>query len=132
LLDRHGGVLAERTVPDRGRERWVELEAVAPAFVDALIAAEDRRFHVHPGVDPVAVARAARANFRAGRVVQGGSTLTQQTARLLFGRPAGLRGKVVEAWRAVRLDLRLSKREILTWYVNRAWFGRGAYGVEAA
>lgn len=132
LLDRHGGVLAERAVPDRGRERWVELDDVAPAFVDALVAAEDGRFFAHPGVDPLAVARAARANLRAGRVVQGGSTLTQQTARLLFGRPPGLRGKVVEAWRAVRLDLWLSKREILTWYVNRAWFGRGAYGVEAA
>jgi len=132
VLDRHGELLAERAIPDRGRERWVELDEVSPAFIAALVAAEDRRFHAHPGVDLLAIARAARANLRAGRVVQGGSTLTQQTARLLFGRPPGFRGKAVEAWRAIRLDLQLSKREILTWYVNRAWFGRGATGVEAA
>lgn len=132
VLDRYGGVLAERTIPDRGREHWVELDEVAPAFLDALVASEDRRFRLHPGVDPLAVMRAARANLKAGRVVQGGSTLTQQTARLLFGRPPGFRGKALEAWQALRLDLRLSKDEILAWYVNRAWFGRGAHGVEAA
>lgn len=132
VLDRHGGVLAVRAVPTRGRDLWVELDEVAPHVVDALIASEDRRFRGHLGVDPRAVARALWADVRAGAVVQGGSTLTQQTARLLAGRPPGLVGKVVEGWRALRLETHLSKDEILTWYLNRAYFGRGAWGVEAA
>ncbi len=132
VVDRAGQLLAERPVPDRGHELWVELDEVAPAVVDALLAAEDDRFYLHPGVDPVALARALWIDVRAGEVVQGGSTLTQQTARLLAGRPAGLPGKALEAWRALKLELHLGKREILTWYLNRAYFGGGAYGIEAA
>lgn len=132
VLDREGGVLLEIDVPSRGRERWVELDHVAPALIDAVLAAEDDRFRSHPGVDPIAVGRAALANARAGAVVQGGSTITQQTARLLAGRPRGVAGKAVEAWRALRLEARLDKDEILTWYLNRAYFGHRAYGVAAA
>lgn len=132
VVDRNGAVLLERAMPERGRSEWVELGQVAPVVVDALLAAEDDRFHQHPGVDPWAIGRAARANWRAGRVVQGGSTLTQQTARLMAGRPPGLWGKGVEAWRAVRLELHLGKREILTQVLNRSWFGAGAAGIEAA
>ena len=119
-------------MPDRGDELWVELDAMAPHVVDALVASEDHRFWSHPGLDWRATGRAALASISAGRVVQGGSTLTQQTARLLAGRPRGTVGKVVEAWRAVDLELHLDKREILTWYLNRAYFGHGAYGIEAA
>jgi penicillin-binding protein 1C len=132
VLDRRGGVLAERPVPDRGHELWVELEGVAPSVVDALIASEDRRFRSHLGVDPRATARAAWASLRAGRAAQGGSTLSQQLARVLAGRPGGLPGKVVEAWRALKLERHLTKDEILVWYLNRAYFGRGSYGIEAA
>ena len=132
VLDRHGGVLAEQAVPNRGKDRWVELDEVAPVVVQALLAAEDDRFHGHAGVDPRAIGRALIANLQAGEVVQGGSTLTQQTARLLAGRPPGWRGKAVEAWRAVRLDAHASKDEILTWYLNRAYFGHGAWGIEQA
>lgn len=132
VLDRHGVVIAERAIPERGRERWVELDQVSPWVVGALIASEDRSFRTHFGVDPRAVGRAFLANLQAGRVVQGGSTITQQTARLLAGRPPGLRGKGVEAWRALRLEAHLSKDEILTWYLNRAYFGRNAWGIEAA
>ncbi len=132
VFDRHGVVLAERGTPERGRAAWVELDEVAPELVDALVAAEDRRFYSHPGIDPLAIGRAALANARAGHVVQGGSTLTQQTARLLATRPPGLGGKVFEAWWALRLDAHLSKDELLTWYLNRAYFGRGTWGIAAA
>ncbi|MCO4746161.1 MAG: penicillin-binding protein 1C [Proteobacteria bacterium] len=132
VLDRNGRVLAEQTVPHRGRAAWVELDQVSKHVVDALIAAEDQRFYSHVGIDPLALLRAARADVRAGSAVQGGSTLTMQLSRLLAGRPTGLPGKAVEAWRAIRLDLHLDKDEILTWYLNRAYFGRGATGIEAA
>ncbi|MFT4622771.1 MAG: penicillin-binding protein 1C, partial [Myxococcota bacterium] len=132
VVDRHGETVAERRLPSAGHQSWVELEAVAPTVVDALLASEDDRFTLHPGIDPIAVARAAWANLRAGEVVEGGSTLTQQTARLIGGRGRGWSGKLGEAWRAVRIELHLSKREVLTWYLNRASFGAGAVGIEAA
>lgn len=132
VLDRTGGILAVRRVPERGHETWVALEQVAPHVVDALIATEDHRFADHHGVDPIGIGRALWAGIGAGRWVQGGSTLTQQTARLLAGRPRGLPGKVVEAWRAVKLEQHLTKREILVWYLNRVGFGRGTVGIEAA
>ncbi|MEQ1508749.1 MAG: transglycosylase domain-containing protein, partial [Myxococcota bacterium] len=69
---------------------------------------------------------------RDGALTQGGSTLTQQTARLLAGRPPGIPGKLVEAWRALKLERHLDKDQILTWYLNRVYFGRGDYGIEAA
>lgn len=132
IMDRSGQLLAERPVPARGHELWVDLEDVSPAVVDALLASEDERFHDHLGIDPWAIGRAARANAAAGVVVQGGSTLTQQTVRLLAGRHRGWVGKLVEAWRALRLELHRDKAEILTWYLNRAYFGGGATGIEAA
>jgi len=132
VVDRHGEVLAEVVVPNLGRAHWVELDQVSRFVVDALIAAEDHRFDGHRGVDPLAVLRAGVVDLRAGAPVQGGSTLTQQTVRLLVERPPGLRGKVVEAWRAVRLEQQLSKEQILTWYLNRAYFGHRAWRVEAA
>jgi penicillin-binding protein 1C len=132
IVDRWGTELASRPVPGRGHELWVSLDQIAPQAVDAVIASEDRRFYSHLGVDLRATLRAGWASARAGRFVQGGSTLSQQTARLLAGRPPGLPGKVVEAWRAIRLDAHRPKDEILTWYLNRAYFGRGVYGIEAA
>ncbi len=132
VVDRHGEVLHERRLPTSGHASWVELDAVAPAVVDALLASEDHRFGWHPGVDPVAVFRAGIANLRAGRVTQGGSTLAQQVARLLAGRSSGWPGKLVEAWRALRLTAHLSADEVLVLHLNRAYYGDGAIGIEAA
>lgn len=129
---RDGELLAERALPDRGRPEWVALDEVAPALIDGLIASEDRRFGHHPGVDPIAVGRAAWHDLRARAFVEGGSTLHQQTARLLAGRPGGLPGKAVEAWRALKLGWHLSDDEVLGWYLNRAYFGRGCWGVACA
>ncbi len=131
ILDRHGTVVAER--PEAGADRLGgRLGALPPALADATIAAEDRRFLLHPGVDPLALARALVADLRAGRVVQGGSTVTQQLARTLWGRPPGLPGKVVEAARAIRLEVHLSKDRILREYLDRTFYGNHAWGVVAA
>ncbi len=110
----------------------VTLDEVAPAYLEALLNYEDRWFWRHPGINPVAVLRAAGQNLRAGTIVSGGSTLTMQVARLIDPQPRTLRGKAVQAWRALQLEWHLSKRDILTLYLNRAPFGGTVEGVGAA
>jgi penicillin-binding protein 1C len=130
VLDRHGALLSERPAPERARGE--ALTAPPETLARAIIAAEDRRFMGHLGVDPRAIARAAVANLRAGEVVQGGSTLTQQLVRTLWTRPPGLRGKLWEAAWALRLEAHLTKSQILSEYLNRVYLGGVAYGVDAA
>lgn len=103
-------------------------------LVDALIAAEDRRFYTHDGVDPVAVARAALANRRAGEIVQGGSTITQQLIKNRYFPDAQdtLERKADEAVLALELERVTDKDGILVDYLNTVYFGAGAYGVQAA
>jgi penicillin-binding protein 1C len=118
-----------------GDDKWrlpVDVARVDPKLVEALVALEDRRFFGHPGVDPLAVARAAWQNLRHGRRVSGGSTLTMQLARLLEPRPRTLRSKLVEMFRAVQLDLRLDKRALLAAYLARTPYGGNLEGVESA
>ncbi len=105
-----------------------------PSYVpQAVLAIEDRRFRQHFGVDLVALARAMYSNFKAGRVVQGGSTLTQQLAKNLFLKPERtLHRKMQEAILALWLEHKFSKDEILQLYLNRVYFGAGTYGIEAA
>lgn len=112
---------------------FVPLEEIPRELVDAVIATEDSRFYRHPGIDPVGVARAVWANLKAGTIVQGGSTITQQLARTLFLTPERtfLR-KLDEAALALMLELRFSKERILELYLNRVYFGEGATGVGAA
>lgn len=131
LTDRMGRLL--RAVQPDGRGHPVPLRAVHPATVDALIATEDRRFYWHPGIDPVALVRAAWSNARHGTVVSGGSTITMQVARLLRGRTErGWWDKLVEMHLALRLELRYTKAEILALWLNRVSFGNRAHGIEAA
>jgi penicillin-binding protein 1A len=105
-----------------------------PANVShAVIAIEDRRFHEHSGIDLLAVLRAAYRNIAAGSVREGGSTITQQLARITYLSPERtFKRKVQEAMLAVWLEHKLSKEEILTRYLNTAYFGASAYGVDAA
>jgi len=129
-LDRNGVLIAAR-----GSEQSppIELETLPDYVPAAFIAVEDRRFYHHPGFDPIGMVRAMVANMRAGRVVQGGSTLTQQLVKNLFLTPdQTMRRKVQEIMLAVWLELRFSKDEILELYLNRVYFGAGAYGIEAA
>jgi penicillin-binding protein 1C len=114
------------------RAEWVPLSALGPRVLQATLAAEDRRFFAHPGVDLLATARAAWTNLRARRVVAGGSTLTQQLAGLVWPEPRTVRGKLREAVRALRLEVDCSKRDILEQYLNRVPYGPGVHGIAAA
>ena len=111
----------------------LRLADLPPYLPQAFLAAEDRRFYSHFGVDPIGIARAARVDLKAKRIVEGGSTITQQIARSLFLTPdQTFRRKLQEAVLAVRIEQRMRKDEILKLYLNRIYFGSGAYGVESA
>src|SRR5881296_268162 len=130
VLDAHGNVL-ERDGRS-GMRIPIGLGSVAPRMLQATISAEDRRFQQHPGVDPLAIARAA---ITSGSQPSGASTITQQLARRLYladdASPLAVR-KAHEALVALQLEANRSKREILELYLNDVYYGRGAYGVEAA
>jgi len=130
FLDRNGRLIATRGAK---YGQAVTLAQLPPFVPRAFLAAEDRRFYQHGPVDFYAIARALEANMKAKRSVEGGSTLTQQLARTLFlKREQSLKRKVQEAYLAWRLEQTLSKDEVLELYMNRTYFGDGAYGVDAA
>ena len=111
----------------------VRFAEVPKVVIDAVLAAEDRRFYEHGGVDPIGVARALFQDIRHSGRRQGGSTITQQYVKNVYvGREASLRRKVREAAIAVKLERKLTKDEILERYLNTIYFGRGAYGIQAA
>ena len=116
-------------------ENWrlpVKLAAVSPHLVDATIAVEDKRFHDHPGVDAIAVARAAWQNLVCMRRVSGASTITMQTVRLLWPRPRRWDSKLIEAFRAIQLERLVGKEGVLELYFNLAPYGGNVVGAEAA
>jgi penicillin-binding protein 1A len=120
---RRGGCVAEP----------VSLDEVPQHFVDALLSMEDRRFYYHLGIDPIGLARAALENRAAGRIVQGGSTITQQLVKYsLLSSDRTMERKQKEAWLALSLELRLTKEEILERYLSSTYFGQGCYGLRAA
>lgn len=151
LLDQEGEVFAWRGDQFGG---VVTAETISPHLKNAVIATEDRRFYLHPGVDPIGIASAIRINLSEGRGPlqgNGGSTITQQTAKLLcFGNPykeseweseadyiadcrrTSLARKAREAVYAMAMEAKYSKDQILSVYINRAYLGGGAYGAEAA
>ena len=133
ILDREGRTLSVLPAPGGIWRLRTTVEDVPPALLDMLIAAEDRRFWWHPGVDPIALARAVVQWVRAGgRVVSGGSTLTMQVARLLEPRPRRTLGaKLIEIARAVQLEARFSKREILGIWLTLAPQGGNLEGIRA-
>src|SRR5881397_2980402 len=115
------------------RRIFVPLAHIPQTLRDAVIATEDRRFYSHFGVDPIGVARAVYQNYRRGRFVEGGSTITQQLTKVLFLTPdKSLERKMKEAALALELERRYPKERILEMYLNQVYFGNGAYGVEAA
>ncbi len=130
LLDANGNKLAELSA---GENRVsVSLGQVSPNLVNAVLAAEDRDFFVHPGIDLSAIARATWADVR-GRPLQGGSTITQQYVKYTYvGAERTIIRKLKEATLAIKLERELDKEEILERYLNAIYFGRGAYGVQAA
>src|SRR5215471_1921340 len=115
------------------RRIFVSLQQIPKQLQDAVIATEDARYYSHHGVDPTGIARAIYQNFRHHRIVEGGSTITQQLAKVLFLTPdKSLERKLKEAVLAVLLERRYSKDRILELYLNQIYFGHGAFGVEAA
>lgn len=129
----HDGTPLWRFADTDGIWRYpVTIDEVSPRYLQALINYEDRWFWKHPGVNPFSVLRAAWQDLSSGRVVSGGSTLTMQVARLLDPHPRTFGGKFRQLWRALQLEWHLSKRDILTLYLNRAPFGGTLQGVGAA
>ena len=110
----------------------VQTDEVSPYYLEALLTYEDRWFYQHPGVNPLALGRAAWQNLSGGRVLSGGSTLSMQVARLLDPHERTLPGKLRQLWRTAQLEWHLSKAEILNLYLNRAPFGGTLQGVAAA
>lgn len=132
VVDRNGEWLTAFTT-DHGTWRLeARLDEIDPEFQRRLIAVEDARFWLHPGVDPIALARASVAYVRAGRVTQGGSTITMQLARLLEPRPRTIQSKLIEILRAVQIERRMTKRQILAAYLTMAPYGGNLEGVRAA
>jgi penicillin-binding protein 1C len=140
VRDRHGVALHEARADDGTRQVRLEADALPDLLVKATLAAEDHRFRRHPGVDPIAIARAAMRNVWSGSR-EGGSTITQQTVKLLLARhdPDKARtrarnwsAKIEEAILALRVEHRLSKREILALYLNAASYGNQLAGAERA
>ncbi len=122
-----GVIPAER---NRTPVSWGQISAWTPK---AMVAIEDRRFYSHGGVDPIGIARAVVADVRAGKVVQGGSTITQELVRNLYlSRARTFQRKLTEACLAIKLGRHWSKQHILTAYLNQIYFGNHAYGIEAA
>lgn len=132
LTDRNGHVLRELRSREDGRSISLPDAPLPPLLVQAFIAAEDRRFGRHPGVDPVALVRALVQNLRSQRVVSGASTLVQQLARQLRPHPRNFPGKLYEMAWALRLGLHLDAETLLREYLNRVPLGNSLLGVEAA
>jgi membrane peptidoglycan carboxypeptidase len=136
ILDRRGRVLT--TVANPGgtpdRDHWVALGDIPAVTGSAVVESEDAGFWDHRGVDGRGIARAAWLDLRAGRTTHGGSTLTMQLARMLAppGRPRTWTNKLREALLALRIERAVDKRTILEQWLNRADFGRGAHGIDAA
>ena len=130
FLDRYGQEVGRRGIR---HDDAVPFDELPPNLIHAVIATEDRRFFDHFGIDVIGTLRALTVNTRANGVVQGGSSLTQQLAKNLFlTNERTLTRKVNEAFLALWLECRLSKREILSLYLDRAYLGAGTFGVQAA
>jgi penicillin-binding protein 1C len=127
-----GTLLREVLSRPDGRARWVPLGAISPHLVQATLAGEDKRFNDHAGIDPVAVLRALLLAAHHGRVVSGASTLTMQLVRLAQPAPRTISVKLREMVLACKLERELTKEQILWQYLNRAPYGHGTFGVEAA
>ncbi len=132
IEDRSGILLREVLSDEGGRCRWLELADIPPSLIQATIAAEDKHFFIHPGVDGLSILRALWQNIRHRQIVSGASTITQQLVRNVYPGRRNFLSKMREVWLAIRLERTLSKEEILVQYLNRISYGNQAYGIEAA
>jgi penicillin-binding protein 1C len=132
IFDRNGKPLRFFLAPDDQWRFHVSLQEISPRLIEAVIAYEDRWFYFHPGVNPFSIGRALFQNLKTGEIVSGGSTLTMQVARMIERRPRTYRAKLIEMIRALELEFRYSKEEILNFYFNLAPYGGNIQGVSAA
>lgn len=136
ILDRNGNILFEINDPNAGKRTYVPLEKISPYLIAATIATEDKEFYNHPGFDLMALARALWMNYTSGEIVSGGSTITQQLARMLLLREERFEQsydrKAREIILAAEITRRYSKEEVLELYLNEIFYGNLAYGIEAA
>ena len=132
VRDREGRVLRAFPVTEGRWRLAADLDSIDPDFIEALLAYEDSRFYSHAGVDPLALVRASRDSLLAGRIVSGGSTITMQLARLLEPRERTLAAKAFQMLRALQLELRYSKQDILEAYLTLAPYGGNLEGVRSA
>ena len=132
FVDRNGRPL--RFIPDAKGERhqWISEKEIPNVVKKAFLAAEDQRFYEHIGFDAGAIVRALLSNYRHDRIVSGASTITQQTMRLIYPRKKTYKDKLIEILRSVRMELYLSKGEILEQYLNRVPMGNNMIGIELA
>jgi penicillin-binding protein 1C len=131
--DRRGEVLYESLAATGTRAEWLQGSELPQHVIDATLAAEDRRFFQHPGIDLISVSRATLHNVRAMRIVEGGSTISQQVAKLLLqSEGRGFKNKAKEAVLALRLEQRYGKRELLALYLNLAPYGNRIHGIARA
>lgn len=128
-----GASLEKKVEQIRQKEDYTPLEELPPVYLQAVLSVEDHRFYRHPGVDVIAVARAAINDLRAMAFVEGGSTITQQLAKnMYFTQEKKLTRKAAELFMALKMERELTKDEILELYVNSIYFGNGYYSVKQA
>jgi penicillin-binding protein 1C len=132
VMDSEGGPILDVVADDGQRRLHLQIEDSGPWIGNAIVATEDLSFRSHVGVDPLAILGAMRDNVIAGRVVRGASTITMQVAGLKMGHPRTIPGKTVEAFRALQIEQRYEKDDILEAWMNLASFGGNLVGAETA
>jgi penicillin-binding protein 1C len=133
VVEAKDGTLLGARIADDGQWRFPDADKVPDKFEKAILTFEDRYFYCHPGINPVAIVRAAISNIKAGRIVSGGSTITMQVARISRGdKTRTYSGKIIEMLSALKLELFTSKKKVLLMYTNNAPFGGNTVGLEAA
>lgn len=132
ITDRNGIILREVLSDKGGYCQWLDLSEISPALIKATLAAEDRYFFLHPGINPISIIRAMSQNIRHLKVISGASTITQQLIRNIYPRNRNILSKLFEAWMALRLEKSFAKEEILAQYLNRINYGNQAFGIQAA
>lgn len=133
IRDRNEKILREIPSDEWTRARWVSLKDISPSLLKTIIFSEDKRFFSHPGIDFIAIGRAIINNLKKGRIIEGGSTITQQLIRISSKiSERTIKRKIIEMLEASKLELKENKRKILEYYLNLAPFGNNIYGIESA
>jgi len=132
VYGRQGTLLAVLPLEDGLRRQALALNSLTEEQISIILDSEDGRFYFHPGVDPMALVRASFLYLRSGEIKSGGSTITMQLARIIASGSAGFKGKLLEMFNALRLETRMSKKDILERYITHLPFGRNVEGLESA